>query len=129
MLLRPFCSRALALVCFLAAGSSDPAWELAHALEHQHEQATRGQHVGPVQSPDALALVAVDHRHGHGHPVLDTGLRPVRDLMTPDVLAPAVPAAVLADRAVSDEVFSTASPPPPRRIRSLSSPPRAPPLR
>lgn len=120
--------RALALVCFLAAGSSDPAWELAHALEHQHEQSEHGHPAGPVESPDALTLVAGDHGHDHGHPVLDAGVRPVRDLTSPDVLAPAGPAAVVADRAVSDEVFSTASPPPPRRIRSLSSPPRAPPL-
>ncbi|MDX2122534.1 MAG: hypothetical protein SF070_15925 [Gemmatimonadota bacterium] len=121
--------RAVGLVCFLAAGSSDPAWELAHALEHQHALAEPGHQAHPAESPDALALVAADHHHDHGHPVLDAGLRPVRDLTTPAVLAPTVPAATLAAGDVIAEVFATASPPPPRQIRSRSSSPRAPPLR
>lgn len=121
--------RAVALVCFLAAGSSDPAWELAHALEHQHVQAEPGHQAHPAESPDALALVAADHAHDHGHPVLETGLRPVRDLSTPDILTPTKPAVSLEGTLHLDAVLPTASPPPPRRIHGPTARPRAPPLR
>lgn len=121
--------RALALVCFLAAGSSDPVWELAHALEHQHALAERGPHSRPLPPSDGLALVAADHAHDHGHPVLETGLRPVRELSTPDILTPAGPKASLEDNLILDEVLPTASLPPPRRIHSPTARPRAPPLR
>ncbi len=126
---RSFRFRALALIFCLAAGSSEPAWELAHALEHEHELADRDHHAPPLLPSDGLALVAADHEHDHGHPVLEAGLRPVRDLSTPDILTPAEPETSLDDNLVLDEVLPTTSAPPPRRSRSLSSQPRAPPLR
>lgn len=128
-MLRSFRFRALALFFCLAAGSSEPAWELAHVLEHQHELAERDPHARPLLPSDGLALVAADHEHDHGHPVLEAGLRPARDLFTPDILTPAEPEPSLEGNLVLDEVLPTAPPPPPPRSPSLSSRPRAPPLR
>lgn len=129
-MLRSFLTRLTSLALLLAAGFSQPAWELQHAALHRdtgHEVSDHGRHDSHSQAP-IDSVDAPDHDLGHEHPAVQSPVKPARDLAQAGIAHHAAtlefrPATVTVVLTISSSAPARASP-----THDYPSQPRAPPL-